>query len=83
MEFPGAIISAAGWVGFSALYSFYITHFANYSYLYGSLTAIVLLMLWLYFCMNILFFGAEVNVLITSRRRKIAGTIKNNLENDK
>ena len=33
----------------------------NYSYMYGSLTAIVLLLLWLYFCMCILFFGAEIN----------------------
>lgn len=63
-EFPGAILSAAGWVGFSALYSFYVDNFANYSYFYGSLTAIVLLMLWLYFCMNIMFFGAEVNVML-------------------
>ena len=29
--------------------------------MYGSLTAIVLLLLWLYFCMCILFFGAELN----------------------
>jgi len=63
-EFPGAFICALGWLGFSALYSFYVNNFANYSYLYGSLTAIVLLMLWLYFCMNILFFGAEVNVFL-------------------
>ncbi|MCL2019788.1 MAG: YihY/virulence factor BrkB family protein [Oscillospiraceae bacterium] len=64
MEFPGAILTTLGWLGFSALYSFYINNFANYSYLYGSLTAIVLLMLWLYFCMNIMFFGAEVNVIL-------------------
>ncbi|MCL1822623.1 MAG: YihY/virulence factor BrkB family protein [Oscillospiraceae bacterium] len=70
MEFPGAIISAGGWVGFSALYSFYITNFANYSYLYGSLTAVVLLMLWLYICMNILFFGAQVNVIIRKEYEK-------------
>ncbi len=29
--------------------------------MYGSLTAIVLLMLWLYFCICILFLGAEIN----------------------
>lgn len=63
-ELPGAMISAAGWMIFSYAYSFYIDHMKDYSNTYGSLTAIVLLMLWLYACMYILFFGAEVNVVI-------------------
>lgn len=70
-ELPGAVISAVGWMGFSALYSFYIDNIANYSSIYGSLTAIVLLMLWLYFCMVILFFGAEVNDIL--RTHNIGG----------
>jgi membrane protein len=80
-EFPGAILSAAGWVGFSALYSFWINNFANYSYLYGSLTAIVLLMLWLYFCMNIMFFGAEVNVMLRGVvfRPRVRGKVRRNI----
>jgi membrane protein len=77
-EFPGAFLSAAGWVGFSALYSVYINNFANYSYLYGSLTSIVLLMLWLYFCMNIMFFGAQFNVMMRGVvfRPRIKGKIR-------
>lgn len=63
-ELPGAIIAAAGWLLYSFLYSIYIDNFAKYSATYGSLTAIVLLMLWLYFCMYILFIGAEINVLL-------------------
>lgn len=63
-ELPGAIISAVGWLGFSALYSFYIDNFGNHSSVYGSLTAIILFLLWLYFCMIILFFGAEINDMI-------------------
>lgn len=63
-EIPGAIISSIGWIGFSYLFSIYIDHFGNYSYTYGSLTAIVLLMLWLYFCMYILFIGGEINGLL-------------------
>ncbi|BBF44104.1 ribonuclease BN [Lachnospiraceae bacterium KM106-2] len=63
-ELPGAILSATGWLLFSYLYSFYIDNMSNMSATYGSLTAIVLLMLWLYFCMYILFIGAECNVLI-------------------
>lgn len=63
-QLPGGIMTAVGWVGFSYLYAYYIDNFANYSNLYGSLTAIVLLMLWLYFCMYMLFLGGEINCLI-------------------
>lgn len=59
---PGALFSAVGWMGFSYFYSLYIDNFAGKSYAYGSLTTIVLLMLWIYICMYILFIGAEINV---------------------
>lgn len=63
-ELPGAVIAAAGWMLFSFLFSIYIDNFAKFSTMYGSLTAFVLLMLWLYFCMYIVFVGAEINVLL-------------------
>ncbi len=63
-QLPGGIMTAVGWLGFSYLYAYYIDHMANYSNLYGSLTAIVLLMLWLYICMYMLFLGGEINCLI-------------------
>ena len=62
-ELPGAILSAAGWLGFSYLYSFYIDRMSKFSAMYGSLTAIVLCMVWLYACMYIMFIGAELNVV--------------------
>lgn len=65
-EFPGALLSAAGWMGFSFLYSFYIDNMGNFSATYGSLTAIVLCMLWLYACMYIMFLGAELNALLAT-----------------
>ena len=88
-ELPGALISAAGWIGFSALYSFYIDNFGSHSNVYGSLTAIVLFMLWLYFCMIILFFGAEVNDMLRvhnfyqliKRGRNIQKNIKAKIRN--
>lgn len=67
-ELPGALISAGGWICFSYLYSYYIDHIGNFS-LYGSLTAVVLLMLWLYFCIYILFVGAEINAFLQSEAR--------------
>lgn len=65
-ELPGALITAAGWMGFSYLYSFYIDNMGNYSNMYGSLTVVVLFMLWFYFCMYLLFIGGEVNIVLSS-----------------
>lgn len=58
---PGALFASLGWNVFSYFYSVYINHFSRASYLYGSLTAICLIMLWMYFCMIILLCGAEIN----------------------
>lgn len=63
-QLPGAILASAGWMGFSYAYSIYIEYFSNYSYVYGSLAAIVFLMLWLYFCMDIFLCGAEFNKML-------------------
>lgn len=60
-QLPGSIFSTLGWIVFSSVFSIYFNNFSNYSVMYGSLTAIVLLMLWLYACICILFFGAEIN----------------------
>ncbi len=69
-QFPGAAFSSCGWIIFSTAFSFYINKFTDYSYIYGSLTAVVLLMLWLYFCMNIFLLGAEINCLLKERKEK-------------
>lgn len=66
-ELPGAMVCSAGWMGFSYAFSYYIDNFSNYSSMYGSLTAVVLFMLWMYFCMYILFIGAEVNLLFENK----------------
>lgn len=60
-ELPGALVASAGWLIFSYLYSYYIDNMRQLTSTYGSLTAIVFLMLWVYFCMYILFIGAEIN----------------------
>lgn len=85
-ELPGAVVSAVGWVGFSALYSLYMDMFASRSNIYGSLAAIIFFLLWLYICMIILFVGAEINdilrvhdfIAMLRRRREMRkmGTVK-------
>lgn len=66
-ELPGAMFCAAGWMGFSYAFSYYFDNFSDYTSMYGSLTAIVLFMLWMYFCMYILFLGAEFNLLFENK----------------
>lgn len=58
----GGAFSAAGWVLFSFFFSLFVENFGNYSGMYGSLAALVILMLWLYFCMYILFLGGEISI---------------------
>ena len=78
-EIPGAMFTSVLWILFSYLFAIYIDYFTNFSSIYGSLTYIVLFMLWLYVCMNILFFGAlinrflaEGNILFKKSKRKMA-----------
>lgn len=60
-QVPGALFSTLCWIGISFAFSIYFRFFNRFSYTYGSLTAVVLLMLWLYFCICALFLGAEIN----------------------
>lgn len=63
--FPGAIFSSLGWMVFSYGFSVYVDNFANMTYMYGSLTAFIILMLWIYFCIYIFFIGAEINIFFS------------------
>ena len=57
----GAAFSAAGWVVFSTFFSIFVENFSDFS-IYGSLATLVILMFWLFFCMYIMFLGAEVSM---------------------
>jgi len=63
-EFGGALFSTVAWLVYSWAFSFYISNFANYSVTYGSLATVVIFILWLYGTMNIIFVGAEMNVVL-------------------
>mgnify|MGYP002544160466 FL=1 len=64
---PGAAGAACAWVIFSELYSGYVNHIARASALYGSLSVLLLMLLWLYACLSILFYGALLNHLLFDR----------------
>ena len=61
---PGALLASSGWLVFSDLYSIYVERFAHLSNVYGSVYAVALSLLWLYFCMAILFYGGALNRLL-------------------
>lgn len=61
---PGALAAALAWMLFSGGFSYYVNHIQDYSAIYGSLSTVILTMLWLYFCMSILFYGDYFNRLL-------------------
>ena len=63
-QFPGAIFTAFGWTLASFIFSIYMDIFKGFSNMYGSLTTIVIIMLWLYFCMYVVLLGGEMNDLL-------------------
>lgn len=60
-QVPGAAFAAVSWSLFSYFFSIYLTYAPGMSAVYGSLTTVVIMMLWIYFCMWLLFLGAEIN----------------------
>ncbi len=64
-QMPGAAFCAISWLIISRMVIFYIQNFPNVSLMYGSLAGIVVVMLWLYFCMYSLFVGAVINYLLS------------------
>lgn len=63
----GSLLSACALVGFSMLFSYMISLSARYSLVYGSLLSTVVLILWLYFCGNILLAG---NIISSAWRKR-------------
>lgn len=65
-QFPGAVFTAFSWAVFSYAFSIYLDYAVNMSVVYGSLTTLVVAMLWLYICMYLVFVGAEINEYLVS-----------------
>ncbi len=67
---PGAVLASLGWLIFSDLYSVYVQHFSGYATIYGSVYAVALAMLWLYFCLCIVFYGGALNHYLQNNSKK-------------
>ncbi len=81
-QIPGAVISAIAWSIFSLFFSIYLDYF-NALDMYGSLTTIVMIMLWMYFCMFIFLLGAEVNAYFEHQILLFQETVMEKREVDK
>ncbi|MCI5699509.1 MAG: YihY/virulence factor BrkB family protein [Lachnospiraceae bacterium] len=63
-QLPGALLTSVAWAAFSFGFSLYFDHYSGFADMYGSLTTILMIMLWLYICMYLFLIGAEVNVIL-------------------
>ena len=70
-QIPGAVFSAVGWSVFSWAFSYYVTYGNSYG-IYGSLSIIIIVLLWMYFCMYIILIGAYLNQYFESVNRRLA-----------
>lgn len=57
----GASLATLLWLIASLGFSFYVSNFGNYGEMYGSISAVVILLLWLFLTSFIILLGAEVN----------------------
>lgn len=67
----GSIIATVGWIVTSLGFSFYVSSYGNYSSTYGSIGAIIVLMLWLYLSGIILMIGGQLNAVMNDRKLAI------------
>lgn len=58
----GAAVAIAVWIGASAGLSFYLGNFASYNEVYGSLGAVIGMLLWLYITAYLILLGAALNL---------------------
>lgn len=70
---PGALLASVGWLVFSSLFSIYVKNFAAYANIYGSVYMVALSMLWLYFCLSIVFCGGALNHYLATETNYLKG----------
>ncbi len=64
---PGALFTTLGWFISSIGFSFYVNNFANYSNVYGSLGAVIILMTWIYITSMMILIGGELNAFLNEK----------------
>lgn len=67
--FLGALLASVALVAASVIFSFFIGMSSRYSLIYGSLTSVIILLLWLYLCGNVLILGNVFNCVRYQRKK--------------
>jgi membrane protein len=60
----GSVFATIIWLLASVGFSYYVSNFANYDRMYGSLGAVIVLLFWLYISFYIVLLGAEINAAL-------------------
>ena len=63
----GAFITTIGWVLFTAIFGYYINLFGKYDIIYGGLSSIIILLIWVYVLSFILILGIVINTIKYNR----------------
>lgn len=66
---PGTFVTILTWAAASAAFNFYLSNFANYNEVYGSIGAVIALLMWLYISAYLVLLGAALNVALEEARR--------------
>lgn len=66
---PGALFAVVAWVAVTQGFKYYVNNFGNYNAMYGSIGAIIVLLLYFFISAAVLLFGAEINAVIENNER--------------
>ncbi len=61
---PGSVLAVIVWIAASVGFGLYVQNFGNYDATYGSIGAVIILLLYFYISAAVLLFGAEMNAVI-------------------
>lgn len=81
-ELPGALMVSSVWYIASWAFSIYVNNFSGFS-TYGSLTTVIVIMIWLYMCFYIMLIGALLNRFFRPAIKYLYGVYKAKRENRK
>jgi membrane protein len=70
---PGGMIGVLLWVLASVAFNFYVSNFGSYNKTYGSIGAVIVLLLYLYISSLTILFGATLNATLVRMKEEISG----------
>lgn len=68
---PGAVIATIGWQLTSLGFAYYVENLGNFSYTYGSLGSIIVLMIWFFLSGMMLVIGGEINAILHRHKARL------------